>query len=71
MKSINSIIRHNTYLLNENNNKNSDIFLFISTKKDRRKLKMNKCVECGSVSRSDRSYLCQECFDSALKKKLG
>lgn len=31
---------------------------------------MNKCVECGSVSRNDRSHLCQECFDSALKKKI-
>lgn len=31
---------------------------------------MNKCVECGSVSWSDRSYLCEECFDKALEKKI-
>lgn len=31
---------------------------------------MNKCVECGSPSWSDRSHLCQECFDSALEKKI-
>lgn len=32
---------------------------------------MNKCVECGSPSRSERSYLCEECFDKAMKRSCG
>ena len=30
---------------------------------------MKKCIECGSDSRNQRSSLCQECFDKALKIK--
>lgn len=31
---------------------------------------MNRCVECGMQSRSERSHLCQECFDKALEKEV-
>ena len=32
---------------------------------------MKKCIECGNTSRNQRSSLCQDCFDDALKVKGG